>query len=211
MAGIGQRRIAVEHAASHGAVVIRQARREGAARDRSAGVVIHCCTEGAVCNFCTRLNVNRALHSRSGPRSCTGVLGMGGTEIIRSILQNQYAATVVLPAVALAGGFTAVGSLRVAVLHDEVAVVDLLVQHHILVRHGEFHGLLVVCIGVAAVVVRADGLAVQAENLGVGSDGHSGACADVGVPLRRHIVDFLDLGFGGGCIPSDVVATCYVD
>ena len=89
----------------------------------------------------------------------------------------------VLPAVALAGVFAAVGSLRITILHDEVAVVDLLVQHHVLVRHGKGHGRLVVFIGVAAVAVaRADGLAVQAENVSVGGDGHGGACVGVEVP-----------------------------
>ena len=95
----------------------------------------------------------------------------------------------VLPAVALAGDGAAFGSLRITILHDEVAVVDLLVQHHVLVRHGKGHGRLVVFIGIAAVAVaRADGLAVQAENVGIGSDGHGGACVGVEVPCRagRH-------------------------
>ena len=117
----------------------------------------------------------------------------------------------VLPAVALAGDGAAVGILRPAALHDEVGAGDCSVQHHVLVvRHGKGHGLLV-----DAVAAFGDGLAVQAENLGVGSDGHflrrGIAGHDVGGPIRRHTVDFLNLGFGGGCIPSDVVATCYVD
>ena len=118
----------------------------------------------------------------------------------------------VLPAVALAGVFAAVGILRPAVLHDEFAGAE----HHVLVRHGEFHGRLVVAVAAVA-VAHADGLAVQAENFGIGSDGHNLRLGrgplghnDVGVPLRRHTVDFLDLGIGGGCIPGDVVATCYV-
>ena len=132
---------------------------------------------------------------------------MGEAEIIRSTRQSQCAVTV-LPAVALG----AVQTVRQTVLHDEVAGA----KYHILVRHGEFHGLLVVCIGVAALAVAiADGLAVQAEYLGVGGDdyflvlgpfGHN----NVGGPIRRHTVDFLDLGFGGGCIPSDGVETCYL-
>ena len=45
--GIGQPRLAVEDAAGHGAVVIRQAHRKGSARNRSAGGVCHTAREGA--------------------------------------------------------------------------------------------------------------------------------------------------------------------
>ena len=111
----------------------------------------------------------------------------------------------VLPAVALAGVFAAVGILRPAVLHDEVGAGDRSVQHHVIVRHGKGHGLLV-----DAVAAFCDGLAVQAENLGVGSDGHflrrGIAGHDVGGPIRRHTVDFLDLGTGGH---GDGVEICY--
>ena len=92
----------------------------------------------------------------------------------------------VLPAVALAGIFAAVGILRPAVLHDEVGAGDRFVQHHVLVvRHGKGHGRLVVFIGVVAFV---DGLAVQAENFGAGNDGHGGVFVRVEVPCRvgRH-------------------------
>ena len=65
------------------------------------------------------------------------------------------------------------------------------VQHHILARHGEGHGLLVGCIGVAAFV---DGLAVQAEDFSAGGDGHGGACVGVEVPCRagRHYAVHLE-------------------
>ena len=92
----------------------------------------------------------------------------------------------VLPAVALAGVFAAVGILRPAVLHDEVGAGDRFVLHHVLVvRHGKGHGRLVVFIGVVAFV---DGLAVQAENFGAGNDGHGGVFVRVEVPCRvgRH-------------------------
>ena len=93
----------------------------------------------------------------------------------------------VLPAVALAGVFAAVGILRPAVLHDEVGAGDRFVQHHVIVRHGKGHGRLVAAV-VAVAVARNDGLAVQAEDFGVGSDGHGGACVGVEVPCRagRH-------------------------
>ena len=70
---------------------------------------------------------------------------------------------------------------------------------------------LVAVVGAVA-VVRAEGLVVQAVDLGAGGDdyflvlgqfGHD----DVGVPIRRHTVDFLDLGTGGH---GDGVETCYV-
>ena len=188
---------------------------EGAVRDCSAGAVqlsvvhlsvVHCCIEGTVGNCHTRLNLNRARHRRCGRCSWGLALGMGGAEIKRSSRQSQCAVTV-LPAVAN-------GADRVAVLHDEFAGAE----HHVPARHGEFHGRPVVWFGVAAGVgAPVDGVAVQAIDFGAGGDGHflrrgRGRFShdDVGVPLRRHTVDFLDLGFGGGCIPSDVVATCYV-
>ena len=119
----------------------------------------------------------------------------------------------VLPAVALAGGFAAVGILRPALLHDEIGAGDCSVQHHVLVvRHGEFHGRLVAAVAAVAVAI-ADGLAVQAVDVSVGSDGHflrrgRGIAGhdDVGGPIRRHTVDFLDLGTGGH---GDGAATCY--
>ena len=173
---------------------------EGAVRDCSAGAVlsvvhlsvVHCCIEGTVGNCHTRLNLNRARHRRCGRCSWGLALGMGGAEIKRSSRQSQCAVTV-LPAVAN-------GAARVAARHDEFAGAE----HHVLVRHGEGHGRLVVWFGVV------DGVAVPAVDLGIGSDGHDSACVGVGGPTRRHTVDFLDLGFGGGCIPGDVVATCYV-
>ena len=115
---------------------------------------------------------------------------------------------IVTPAGATARDFALVGSLRPALLHDEVGAGDRSVQHHGPVRHGELHGVLVA----VDVVALAEEPAVQAEDLGVGGDayfirrgifGHD----DVGVPIRRHTVDFLDLGTGGH---GDGVETCYV-
>ena len=67
MAGIGQRRIAVEHAASHVAGVLRQARREGTARDCSgvcSGVFV-CHTarvlEGTIADSAVVCHLARAL------------------------------------------------------------------------------------------------------------------------------------------------------
>ena len=159
---------------------------EGAVRDCSAGAVqlsvvhlsvVHCCIEGTVGNCHTRLNLNRARHRRCGRCSWGLALGMGGAEIKRSTLQNQCAATVVLPAVALG----AVQTVRQTVLHDEVGAGDRSVQHHVPARHGEFHGRPVVWFGVAA-VARADGLAVQAIDFGAGGDDYGGAFVGVEVP-----------------------------
>ena len=210
--------IEVEHTAGDGAAVCHSSI-EGAFIDIAAvchtaiegavlygAVVCHTAREGAANNFCRRSNHNRARH-RLCPRSLTGVLGMGGTEIIRSTRQNQCVAPV-LPAVALG----AVRTGRPTVLHDEVAGAE----HHVRARHGKFHGRLFACIGVAAVVGLADGVAVQAVDFGAGGDGHflrrgRGRFShdDVGGPIRRHTVDFLDLGIGGGRIPGDGVDTCY--
>ena len=99
-------------------------------------------------------------------------------------------------------------TVRVAARHDEVAGGDCSVQHHILARHGEFHGVFVAVVAALAVAI-VDGLAVQAVDFGVGGDGHGSVFVGVGVPNRRHIVDSHDLGFGGGCIPGDGVETCY--
>ena len=223
---------AVCHTAREGAaidrsVVVRHCSLEGSARDDSSVVVYHFFLKGAVLygtvvfhfllkgaarNLRRRLNFNRTLHSRSGPRFFTGVLGMGGVEIKRSIRQSQcLGAAIVTPALAA-------GADRPAARHDEPAGAE----HHVLVvRHGEFHGRLFACIGVAALAVAiADGLAVQAVDFGIGSDGHNlhlgrGPFShdDVGLPIRRpiqrHTVDFRDLGFGGGRIPGDGVDTCY--
>ena len=119
---------------------------------------------------------------------------------------------IVTPAGATARDFALVGSLRPALLHDEVGAGDRSVQHHVLARHGEGHDIIAAAVAAVA-VARVDGLAVQAEDFGAGSDGHFLRLArfdhDVGVPLRRHTVDFRDLGFGGGCIPGDGVETCY--
>ena len=182
-------------------------------------VVYHFSLKGAAGNFHKQLSLNRTRH-RLCPRSLTGVLGIGVTEIILSTVtrQSQFAGQVrrvfftVRPAFALAVGSAAVGILRVTAHHDEFAGAE----HHVLVvRHGKGHGLLVAAVAAVA-VARADGLAVQAEDFGVGSDGHflrrgRGRFShdDVGVPNRRHIVDFLDLGIGGGRIPGDGVDTCY--
>ena len=87
----------------------------------------------------------------------------------------------VLPAVALAGGFAAAGILRITIHHDEVGAGDRSVQHHVIVRHGKGHGLLVDAVAAVAVAI-ADGLAVQAENFGAGNDGHSGVFVRVEVP-----------------------------
>ena len=155
---------------------------EGAVRDCSAGAVqlsvvhlsvVHCCIEGTVGNCHTRLNLNRARHRRCGRCSWGLALGMGGAEIKRSSRQSQCAVTV-LPAVAN-------GADRVAARHDEVAGAE----HHVIVRHGEFHGRPVVWFGVAAGVGGpVDGVAVQAEDFGVGSDGHGSAFVGVEVPCR---------------------------
>ena len=199
----------IEGAVVHdGAVACHSAREDAVLY---GAFVCHAARKGAAGNFHTQLSLNRTRH-RLCPRSLTGVLGIGGTEIKRSTRQSQFAFRVrrvfftVRPSFALAVGSAVVGADRVAALHDEFAGAE----HHVLVRHGEFHGLLVVCIGVFAVVVApADGLAVQAEYLGIGSDGHDSACVGVGGPMRRHIVDFLDLGIGGGRIHGDGVDTCY--
>ena len=199
----------IEGAVVHdGAVACHSAREDAVLY---GAFVCHFSLKGAAGNFHTQLSLNRTRH-RLCPRSLTGVLGIGGTEIKRSTRQSQFAFRVrrvfftVRPSFALAVGSAVVGADRVAALHDEFAGAE----HHVLVRHGEFHGLLVVCIGVFAVVVApADGLAVQAEYLGIGSNGHDSACVGVGGPMRRHIVDFLDLGIGGGRIHGDGVDTCY--
>ena len=211
--------IEVEHTAGDGAAVCHSSI-EGAFIDIAAvchtaiegavlygAVVCHTAREGAANNFCRRSNHNRARH-RLCPRSLTGVLGMGGTEIIRSTRQNQCVAPV-LPAVALGAVRTVRQTVRA---HDEFAGAE----HHVLVRHGEFHGLIVAAVVAAGVGAPVDGVAVQAEDFGVGSDGHflrrgRGRFShdDVGGPIRRHIVDFLDLGIGGGRIPGDGVDTCY--
>ena len=133
------------------------------------------------------MSLNRARH-RLCPRSIT-VLGIGVTEIIRSIRQSQFAFRVrrvfftVSPAGALAGGGAAVGILRITLLHDEVGAGDCSVQHHILARHGEGHGRPVAAVAAVAVAI-ADGLAVQAENVSVGGDGHGGVFVRVEVPCR---------------------------
>ena len=159
---------------------------EGAAQN--AAVVEHFAVEGAARDGRRLAHKDVALHRRTIS---------DGAEIeqpagLVAARQKQHVAIGrvifnVLPAVALAGVFAAVGILRPAVLHDEVAVVDLLVQHHVLVRHGKGHGRLVAAVAAVA-VARADGLAVQAENVGVGGDGHGGACVGVEVPCRagRH-------------------------
>ena len=185
---------------------------KGASLDGAA--VCHGFMEGTAGNFHTRLSHNRTRHSRIG-RCCLGsVLGIGQTEIKRSTVtrQSQFAGQVryvfftVSPSVALAADSTVFGADRVAARHDEVAGA----KHHVHVRHGEFHGLLVAAVAAVA-VARVDGLAVQAIDFGVGGDGHFLRLArfdhDVGVPNRRHIVDFLDLGIRGGLIHGDVVDT----
>ena len=98
---------------------------EGAVRDCSAGAVqlsvvhlsvVHCCIEGTVGNFRTRLNLNRARHRRCGRCSWGLALGMGGAEIKRSSRQSQCAVTV-LPAVATGAVRTGRQTVRV---HDEL-------------------------------------------------------------------------------------------
>ena len=193
---------------------------EGAARDRSSVVVCHGSIKDAAGNFRTRLNLNLTRHSWSGLRSLGLALGMGGTEIKHSTSTHQIQCAcrvrrvsfTVRPAGATARDFALVGSLRPAVLHHEVGAGDCSVQHHGLARHGEFHGVFVAVVAALAVAI-ADGLAVQAENVGIGGDdyflvlgpfGHD----DVGFPLRRHIVDFRDLGIGVGRIQSNGVGIC---
>ena len=263
--------VAVEYAAVHGAAVVAHTAREGAARDRSVGVVFHCSFKGALLDGAVVLDsvVERtvfdhavvldrvlecAIHdaarshivdlavegaaqnaavvehfavelaARDGRRLAHKDVALhrrtisDGAEIeqpagLVAARQKQHVAIGrvigdVLPAVALAGGFAAVGILRITVLHDEVGAGDRSVQHHVLARHGEGHGRLVV-----AVAAFGDGLAVQAEDLGVGGDdyflvlgpfGHN----NVGFPLRRHTVDFRDLGIGVGRIQSNGVGIC---
>ena len=86
---------------------------------------------------------------------------------------------------------------------------DCSVQHHGPVRHGEFHGVLVA----VDVVALAEEPAVQAENFGIGGDDYFrqriSVDYNVGLPIRRHIVDFRDLGIGVGRIPGDGVETSY--
>ena len=286
VAGIGQRRLAVEDAAGHGAGVHRQARRENAAGDGAAvvhlapegavvdgAVVLDCVVEGAVFDGAVVLDrvleraiLNAArshivdlavegaaqdaavvehfaveLAARDGRRLAHKDVALhrrtisDGAEIVQpaglaAARQKQHVAIGrvigdVLPAVALARDCALVGaivgSLRITTLHDEVGAGDCFVQHHVfvvrhVVRHGEFHGLLVA----VDAVVRAEESAVQAENFGIGGDGHflrrgrgQFSHYDVGGPIRRHTVDFLDLGIGVGfgvvIIPFDEVATCY--
>ena len=161
---------------------------EGAAQN--VAIVDHFAVEGAARDGRRLAHKDVALHRRTISDGAE-IVQPAGLAVAR---QKQHVAIGrvifnVLPAVALAGVFAAVGILRITVLHDEVAVVDLLVQHHVLVRHGKGHCHLVVFIGIAAVAVaRADGLAVQAEDVSVGGDGHGGACVGVEVPCRagRH-------------------------
>ena len=135
-----------------------------------------------------------------------------GTEIILSTRQIQCLGDVIVtPAGATARDFALVGILRPAALHDEVGAGDCSVQHHGPVRHGEFHGVLVA----VDVVALAEEPAVQAEDLGVGFDGHflrrgRGPLGhdNVGVPNRKHTVDFRDLGIGVGRIQSNGVGIC---
>ena len=210
----------VERAVFDHAVVLDSAV-EGALLDGAHGRIVDLAVEGAAQNVAIVDHFAVELAARDGRRLAHKDVALhrrtisDGAEIEQPVRQKQHVAIGrvigdVLPAVALAGVFAAVGILRPAVLHDEVGAGDRSVQHHVIVRHGKGHGLLV-----DAVAAFGDGLAVQAEDLGVGSDGHflrrGIAGHDVGGPIRRHTVDFLDLGFGGGCIPSDVVATCYVD
>ena len=163
---------AVCHGSIEGAVV-----HDGAVACHSAledavlygAFVCHFSCKDAAGNFHPPLNLNRTRH-----RLC-------GTEIIRSTRQSQCLGVfIVTPAGATARDFALVGSLRPALLHNEVGAGDRSVQHHVLVRHGEFYGVLVA----VDVVVRADGLAVQAEDFGAGGDGHGGACVGVEVPCR---------------------------
>ena len=139
-------------------------------------------------------------------------MGIDVAKIIRSSIQIQCAVPV-LPAVAdiisiFLWGQT--GKVRVAARHDEPAAAD----SHVIFWHFEFHGILVAAVVAAVAVVRAEGLIVQAEDVGAGGDGHFLRFArfdhDVGVPNRRHIVDFLDLSIGGGLIHGDGVAIWYV-
>ena len=247
---------AVEHAAGHVAVFLRQARREnaagdvaavvhlapeGAARDRSVGVVFHCSFKGAVLYGAVVLDsvVERTVFDHAvildcavegaaldGARSHIVDLAVEGTAQNAAVVehfavelaardgrrlahkdvalhrrtisdgaeieqpaglvaarQKQHVAIGrvigdVLPAVALAGDGAAVGILRPAVLHDEVGAGDRSVQHHVLVRHGKGHGVLVA----VDVVALAEEPAVQAEDFGIGNDGHGGACVGVEVP-----------------------------
>ena len=234
--------VAVEYAAVHGAAVVAHTAREGAVLygavvldfavegailNAAHGRIVDLAMEGAAQNIAVVEHFAVELAARDGRRLAHKDVALhrrtisDGAEIeqpagLVAARQKQHVAIGrvigdVLPAVALAGGFAAVGILRPAVLHDEVGAGDRSVQHHVLVRHGEFHGILVAVVGAVA-VVRAEGLVVQAVDLGAGGDdyflvlgqfGHD----DVGLPNRRHTVDFLDLGFGGGRIHGDGVDT----
>ena len=150
---------------------------EGAAQN--AAVVEHFAVELAARDGRRLAHKDVALHRRTIS---------DGAEIEQPVRQKQHVAIGrvifnVLPAVALAGDGAAVGILRIAVLHDEVGAGDRFVQHHVLVRHGKGHSLLVAAVAAVA-VVRADGLAVQAEDVGVGSDSHGGVFVGVEVPRR---------------------------
>ena len=195
---------AVEHAAVHGAAVVAHTACEGAALDGARCPIVDLAVEGAAQNAAVVEHFAVELAARDGRRLAHKDVAFhrrtisDGAEIeqpagLVAARQKQHVAIGrvigdVLPAVALAGDFAAVGILRPAVLHDEVGAGDRFVQHHVLVvRHGEFHGLLIDAVAAVA-VARADGLAVQAEDLSAGGDGHGGACVGVEVPCRagRH-------------------------
>ena len=192
---------AIEGAVVDGAVVLDCAV-EGAVLDDARCPIDDLAVEGAAQNAAVVEHFAVELAARDGRRLAHKDVALhrrtisDGAEIVQpaglvAARQKQHVAIGrvvfnVLPAVALAGDGAAVGNLRITALHDEVAALgDFLVQHHVLVRHGNGHGRLVVFIGVVAFV---DGLAVQAEDLGAGGDGHGGACVGVEVPCRfdRH-------------------------
>ena len=209
----------VEGALLDGAVVLDRVL-ERAVLDDARSPILDLAVEGAAQNAAVVEHFAVELAARDGRRLAHKDFALhrrtisDGAEIEQPVRQKQHVAIGrvifnVLPAVALAGVFAAVGILRITIHHDEVGAGDRFVQHHVIVRHGKGHGRLVAAVAAVA-VARADGLAVQAENLGAGGDGHflrrGIAGHDVGDPIRRHTVDFLDLGIGGH---GDVVAACY--
>ena len=188
----------VERAVFNHAVVLDCAV-EGAALDGARCPIVDLAVEGAAQNAAVVEHFAVELAARDGRRLAHKDVALhrrtisDGAEIeqpagLVAARQKQHVAIGrvigdVLPAVALAGVFAAAGILRPTVHHDEVGAGDRSVQHHVPARHGKGHGLLVDAVAAVA-VARADGLAVQAEDVSVGSDGHGGVFVRVEVPCR---------------------------